>query len=99
MSRKSRDEYLPVGDAIRELLNTYRLNAKFDQTQVVNAWERLVGKPVARQTRRVFMKNKVLFAEFTSPAIKHDFVLHKEKILALFRKEFGAGVVEEIVVL
>lgn len=92
-----RGEAQSVGDAIREMLNSYRLSTRFDEATVVNSWERLVGKPIARRTKKVYIKNKILFVEFDSPAMRHDFSLHRAHVLEVFRKEFGEGVVEEIV--
>jgi len=92
-----RGEAQSVGDAIREMLNSYRLSTRFDEATVVNSWERLVGKPIARRTKKVYIKNRILFVEFDSPAMRHDFSLHRAHVLEVFRKEFGEGVVEEIV--
>ena len=92
-------EFLPIRDAIRDLLNSYHLEGRFDEAQVVASWERLVGGPVARRTRKVFMKNKVLFVEFKSAAMKNDFLLHKAKVLELFQKEFGKEIITDIAIL
>ncbi len=88
----------PVGDAIRDMLNTYHLDTRFDETNIVASWERVVGKPIARRTRKVYLRDKVLYAEFDSAAMKHDFLLHRKEILDLFQREFGATAVSEIVV-
>jgi predicted nucleic acid-binding Zn ribbon protein len=86
-----------VGDAIRQLLKTYHLDSKFDAAAVVASWERLFGKPVARHTRRIFLKNKVLFVELDSPGMKNDLSLHKKQMLQAIHQEFGADSVAEIV--
>ena len=88
-----------MGDAIRELLNSYQLTAKFDEANLINSWERIVGKPIAKRTKKVFIKNKVLFVEFDSSSMKHDFSLHRAHILDLFKKEFGAVIITEIIVM
>lgn len=88
----------PVGQAIRDLLNTYHLETRFDETNIVASWERVVGKPIARRTRKVFLRDKVLYAEFDSAAMKHDFLLHKKEILDLFHREFGEAAIADIVV-
>jgi predicted nucleic acid-binding Zn ribbon protein len=89
----------PIGDAIRSLLNSYQLESKFDEAQVIASWERLVGEPIARRTRKVFMKNKVLFVEFKTASMKNDFLLHKSKVIELFQQEFGKGIVTDIVII
>jgi predicted nucleic acid-binding Zn ribbon protein len=94
-SRK--DDFQSVGQAIRDMFNTYRLSNKYDEANILDSWERLVGKPIASRTKKVFIKNKVLFVEFDSPSMRHDFSLHKAEVLNIFRKEFGDGVINEII--
>jgi predicted nucleic acid-binding Zn ribbon protein len=79
------------------MLNTYRLSTKYDEATIIDSWERLVGKPIANRTRKVFIRNKVLFVEFDSPTMRHDFALHKAEVLEVFRKEFGNDVINEII--
>lgn len=96
MSNK-KNEFQSVGQAIRDLLNSYRLSSKYDEANIIESWERLVGKPIASRTKKIYIKNKVLFVEFDSPTMRHDFSLHKTEVLEVFRKEFGDGVITEII--
>jgi predicted nucleic acid-binding Zn ribbon protein len=98
MSNKKKD-IQSVGEAIRELLNSYHLTSKFDEAKLINSWERIAGKPIASRTRKIYIRNKVLFVEFESPTMKHDFSLHKSQVLEVFRKEFGAGIITDIIVM
>lgn len=88
-----------IGDAIQELLKSYHLKSKFDEATLIGSWERLVGKPIAKRTKKVAVRNKVLFVELDSPAMKNDLNLHKTQILAMFEKEFGKDVIKEIVIM
>ena|SRR3989337_4407387 len=97
MSSNKKNEFQSVGQAIRDMLNTYRLTNKFDEANIIESWERIVGKPIASRTKKIYIKNKVLFVEFDSPTMRHDFSLHKAAVIELFRKEFGAGVITEII--
>ena len=97
MSKYNKDEFQSVGKAIRDMLNTYRLTNKFDEANLINSWERLVGKPIAKRTKKIYIKNSVLFVEFDSPTLRHDFALHKAEVLELFKKEFGEGIISEII--
>ena len=96
MSNK-KNEFQSVGQAIRDLLNSYRLTSKYDEANIIESWERLVGKPIASRTKKIYIRNKVLFVEFDSPTMRHDFSLHKTEVLEVFRKEFGDGVITEII--
>ena len=88
-----------VGAAIRQLLNSYHIASKFDEANLVTSWERLVGKPIAKRTKKVFVRNKVLFVELDSPSMKHDLNMHKAHILDIFKKEFGSDIITEIVLM
>jgi predicted nucleic acid-binding Zn ribbon protein len=98
-NRGSRNDFQTMGQAIRELLNSYRLTSKFDEANLIGSWERLAGKPIAKRTKKIYIRNKVLFVELDSPSMKHDFSLHKVHVLELFKKEFGAGIINDIIVM
>jgi predicted nucleic acid-binding Zn ribbon protein len=97
MKKDKGEEFQPVGQAIRNLLNSYNLSAKFDEASLINSWERIAGKPISKRTRKIYIRNKVLFIEFDSPTMRHDFSLHKQQVLDMLQKEFGAGIITEIV--
>ena len=88
-----------IGQAIQQLLSTYQIKSKFDEANLISSWERLVGKPIAKRTKKVYIRNKVLFVELDSPSLKHDLNLHKSKILDILKNEFGNDAVHEIVLM
>jgi predicted nucleic acid-binding Zn ribbon protein len=98
-SRNPKNDFQSVGQAIRDLLNSYKLTSKFDETQLITSWERIAGKPIAKRTKNIYIRNKVLFVELDSPSMKHDFSLHKTQVLEVFKKEFGTGIITDIVVM
>lgn len=96
---KKPTEFQSIGDAMRQMLGTFRIESKFDEATLVASWERLVGGPIAKRTKKVYISNKVLYVEFKSPSMKNDFLLHKGHILQLFQKEFGHELVKDIIIL
>jgi predicted nucleic acid-binding Zn ribbon protein len=97
--KKGKHDFQTVGEAIRTLLHSYRIESKFDEATLIASWERLVGSPIAKRTKKVYIKDKILFVEFKSPSMKNDFLLHKSKVLEVFQKEFGREVVKDIIIL
>jgi predicted nucleic acid-binding Zn ribbon protein len=96
---KGKNEIQSVGSAIRQMLNSYQISSKFDEANLISSWERIAGKPIASRTKAIYIRNKVLFVEFQSPSMKHDFSLHKQQVLDVFKKEFGSGVITDIIVM
>jgi predicted nucleic acid-binding Zn ribbon protein len=97
MNNGNKNEFKSVGQAIRDLLNSYKLTNKFDEATLISSWERIAGKPIAKRTKKIYIRNKVLFVELDSPSMKHDFSLHKAQVLDLFKKEFGSNIITDIV--
>jgi predicted nucleic acid-binding Zn ribbon protein len=91
------DSAIHISQAIQELLKTQHLKPKFDEANVVASWERIVGKSIAKRTKRLYVRNTVLFVELQSPSMKQDLGYHKSHMLDLFKKEFGDGVVTQII--
>lgn len=58
-----------------------------------------MGKTIANRTNKIFFKEKTLFIEITSAALKHELSQSKSKMIELIAKEFGPGLVEDIVIL
>jgi predicted nucleic acid-binding Zn ribbon protein len=96
---KKPNEFQSIGDAVRQMLGTFRIESKYDEATLVASWERLVGGPIAKRTKKVYIKDKTLFVEFKSPSMKNDFLLHKGHVLQMFQKEFGHEVVKDIIIL
>jgi predicted nucleic acid-binding Zn ribbon protein len=97
MNNGNKNEFKSVGQAIRDLLNSYKLTSRFDEATLINSWERIAGKPIAKRTKKLYIRNKVLFVELDSPSMKHDFSLHKSQVLDLFKKEFGPNIITDII--
>lgn len=84
---------------MHELLNAYQLNAKYEQTKLINSWERLMGEPIAKRTDKIFINNQKLYVKLNSAALKQELNMSKSKILSIFIREFGEVLVEDVVFL
>ena len=86
-----------IGEALQDLLQTYNIKARFDEASLVASWERLMGAPIANRTKKIYVRNKVLFVELTSAPLKHELNNSKRKVLEIISREYGDGLLEEVV--
>lgn len=86
-----------IGDAIDNLLHAYKINGRFDEAALINAWSEVMGKAIAQRTSRLFIKKEVLFVEVNSGPLKHQLNMSKQKILDNFKSHLGKSVVQEII--
>jgi predicted nucleic acid-binding Zn ribbon protein len=94
-----RHSELSLKDAIEKLLNTYKLKSKLQETQLVDAWENIMGKMIERHTRDLYIKNKKLFVKLDSAVIRQELMYARTTVLEKVNQELGAKVIEEVVFL
>jgi predicted nucleic acid-binding Zn ribbon protein len=86
-------------DAINQMYDAYNLKRKVDEGTIITYWEKIMGGLVAKRTTKLFFRDKKLIVELNSAPLKQELTLSKPKILELFAKEVGVGVVDEVVFL
>ena len=96
-SRKS--DATDLNQAIDEMLQAYNIKDKFTQTHIIASWERLMGKPIAKRTTKIFIKDKKMFVELSSAPLKHELSMSKSKILDILNNEIGEVLLEDVVFL
>ncbi len=89
----------PLGDVIKDMIEAYNLNKKFDQTTVINLWPKLMGNTIASRTKGIFIKDDKLFINVESSPLKQELHMNKERIIALFEAELGKKVIKEVILL
>lgn len=95
MARRSNEQAL--GEVIRELLTSYRLEGKLLQARVIEAWPGVVGEMITRHTRDIYFKRNKLFVKVDSPALKNELSYSKTRIMDALNEVAGEEVVKEIV--
>jgi len=86
-----------IGEVIRELVETYHLEGKLNEMKVVQSWEKVVGKMIARFTKDIYMKRGKLFVRIDSPALKNELSYNTTMIIERLNNEAGCKVVDDII--
>jgi predicted nucleic acid-binding Zn ribbon protein len=83
--------------AIEALINNFKIEERLNETAIITEWERIVGKMVARHTSKIYIKNKVLFVELDSAALRNELGYAKTRLIAAVNAEVKANVITDIV--
>ncbi len=94
---RNKDSIKNIKSAFGNLLHDYHLEAKYNATIIKSSWEKLMGKPIASRTSSITLYKKKLKVKLTSAPLKNELNMSKSRILLLLEKEFGEGVIEDIV--
>jgi predicted nucleic acid-binding Zn ribbon protein len=93
------DSNQTLGDAIREMIESYGLKNKLSEANLVHSWEHIVGKMIANHTKDLYIKNGKLFVRIDSPALKNELNYNRSELLDTLNEAAGSKVIQEIVFL
>ncbi len=84
-------------DVIQELFKTYQLNDKLNDAKIIASWEEIMGKTIAKHTKRIYINKGTLYLQISSASLKQDMFFAKPKIIKLINNALGSNHVQEIV--
>ena len=86
-----------VGDVLKQIIDTNKLQPGMDQVSVKDAWKSLMGNGVNTYTRNVVLKGGTLYVELTSAVLREELGYGKDKIIQMINEELGREVVRDVV--
>ena len=89
-------ESTPLKEALTNMLKKYRLQGKFREMQLIQSWEKIMGKPIATRTSGLYIKDKVLFVKLNSAPLKKELAMSKTRIIELLENQVGTGIISNI---
>jgi predicted nucleic acid-binding Zn ribbon protein len=87
----------PLKEAIDEFLKTFKLEKKIKEQQIINSWENVVGKGIARYTEQIKIKDGVLLVKLRSSVVRDELSYSKEKLLKALNSISGQPILKDIV--
>lgn len=94
--RKSNTQ--PLGDVLREYVSAMKFERKLKEVDVVQSWEKLLGKSIAGYTRNIYLSKRILYVEISSSVVKNELVMMREEIRKRLNELAGEEMVEKIVI-
>jgi len=94
MERKSNSANMKT--LIDKLIRSYGLESKMQELDVMSEWENIVGKMIARHTKDIQIRNKILYITLDSAPLKHELLMSKTRIIELVNEKSGKLLVEDV---
>jgi predicted nucleic acid-binding Zn ribbon protein len=94
MIRKSNE--ITLKEAIEDLLISYKLTDKLDETRLIVSWDKVVGKLIVHHTEDMYVRNRVLFVKLDSAALRNELAMAKSKLIANLNMTTGKDVIDDI---
>jgi predicted nucleic acid-binding Zn ribbon protein len=87
-----------LSDAIQQFLNQSRLKGDIQAMQIEDAWEKIMGKTVARYTDKLQIFGDKLIITTNVAPLKQELNYQKEKIKQRVNEAFGKRIINEVVI-
>jgi predicted nucleic acid-binding Zn ribbon protein len=92
----SSNEYT-LKEAIEALIAQFKIEERLSETNVLNDWEKIVGKMIARHTKNIYIKKRVLFVEFDNAALRNELAYAKTRLITAINKALKTDAIDDIV--
>ena len=89
---------LSIGEALKEFLNKSKLKGGIQALQIQDAWEKIMGKTIAKYTDKIEIIGSTLFISSTVAPLKNELLYQKEKIIERVNEALGEKVITEVVI-
>jgi hypothetical protein len=86
-----------VGDVLKQIIQSNKLQPGMDEVSVKDAWKNLMGNGVNTYTRNIALKGSTLYVELTSAVLREELSYGKDKIIKMINEELGREVVSAVV--
>lgn len=92
-----RKKSVHISEIIREILKKNNLKSRLDEVTITEKWEEVVGKPVARYTKNVYINKGVLYVELTSSVVRNELMMSRSHLIEQLNSKTGSNTVKEII--
>ncbi len=93
---KKRNNQIKLGDALKELMDTYKLNNKMNEVRLYEAWDTVLGKTIANHTVSKQLIDGKLLIRLDSAALRNELAYAKSKLIKSLNDALGTEMVKEI---
>ena len=94
---KRNNEHISISDALKEFVETNKLEKGLNKVNVADAWANLMGNGVNSYTKAVNLENNTLYIQLSSSVLREELSYGKEKIIKMLNEEFGKEIIKKLI--
>lgn len=94
---KRHNEHMKLSDALKEFVETNKLQGGLDKVDVKEAWVSLMGNGVNTYTTNVLLQKDTLYVQLSSSVLREELSYGKEKIISMLNEALGKDLIKKLV--
>ena len=85
-----------VGDVVRMLLRQQGLEGPLNEYRLIQSWTEVLGKPIERYTRDLYIRGQTLYVRLSSSVLKNELMMQRSMLVQNLNAAVGAQVITDI---
>jgi ribosome-associated translation inhibitor RaiA len=94
---KRNNEHVSISDALKEFVETNKLEKGLDKVNVADAWAKLMGNGVNNYTTSVNLERETLYIQLNSSVLREELSYGKQKIIDMLNEELGKEIIKKLI--
>lgn len=94
---KRNNENLNMADALKEFVETNKLEKGLDAVNVQEAWKNMMGNGVNNYTTAIQLKGDTLYVQLSSSVLREELSYGKQKILNMLNESLGKELIKKLI--
>jgi predicted nucleic acid-binding Zn ribbon protein len=91
------DRWQAAGELLPKLMQKLGLKERLHETEVIEAWSKIVGDFIAAHSTPVALRDGILYVRVLQPALHYQFEqISKADILRKLKRRFGLKVIRDV---
>ena len=83
---------------LKEYMRAMGIEQKLKQIRITKQWEEIIGRQIANQTEKIFIKDRILFAKIQSSIIKQEILFLKSGIIKKINDLAKEKLIKDIII-
>lgn len=94
---KRNNNHISISDALKEFVQTNKLETGLNKVNVADAWAKLMGNGVNHYTTAVQLERNTLYVQLSSSVLREELSYGKEKIITMLNEELGKEIIKKLI--
>ena len=84
-------------DVLKEYKKEMGIENRLREVELINSWEEIAGKAIAKRTSKVYIKGGVLYIHLTSSVVRNELMMIREVLIQRLNEKAGNEMVKSVV--
>ncbi len=93
---KNKHNGAPLSDLIDKIMKSYRLDGKMKEMDILAKWPEMMGIAVSNRTKKIEIRNGILFLEMESSVMRDELLHGKQIIIERINQEAGEKIINDV---